>query len=72
MKKKRPNTPANSLLADLKEYLLTNHIAQEEAARTIGVSYITMNRWMNGHTKKLTGLTVAAIRTYLGIKGVRV
>lgn len=63
-RKKKPSLP-NELLTDLKDYLAANHIAQEDAAREIGVSYVTLNRWMNGHTVKLTNLAWKAVRDYL-------
>lgn len=64
MKKKLKLT--NPLLLGLKDHLFEQGISQEEAARAIGVSYVTLNRWMNGHTGvNLSGLTEKAIREFI-------
>jgi len=36
------------LLEKLEEYRLENKISQEEIAEKLGVSFNTVNRWLNG------------------------
>lgn len=33
----------------IKEYRSKNYLSQEDFANLIGVSYISVNRWENGH-----------------------
>jgi len=68
MKTKIVNEPDNELLAELKEYMAENEITQEDAAHMIGVSWITVNRWLNNQTKTLHRTTEMAIRTFMGRK----
>lgn len=39
------------LLAKLEEYRLEHRITQEQLADMLGVALITVNRWLNGHTR---------------------
>ena len=39
------------LIQELEEYRLKNRIPQEELARSLGVAFSTVNRWINGKTK---------------------
>ncbi len=55
----------SKLVDKLEEYRLENKISQERLAETLGVSFSTVNRWLNGkfepnkiqsyHIKKLIG-----------------
>ncbi len=37
------------IVQDLEEYRLENRITQEELAEMLGVTFLTVNRWLNGH-----------------------
>jgi transcriptional regulator with XRE-family HTH domain len=39
------------LLQDLETYRLKNKLTQKEVANKLGVSFATVNRWLNGHTQ---------------------
>ncbi len=39
------------LIAELEQYRLEHRITQEELANILEVAFITVNRWLNGHTK---------------------
>ena len=39
------------LVKELEEYRLKNRIPQEDLARSLGVAFSTVNRWINGKTK---------------------
>jgi transcriptional regulator with XRE-family HTH domain len=41
------------LIKKLEEYRLKNRITQERLAEMLGVSFCTVNRWLNGKTKPL-------------------
>ncbi len=43
MKKER------ELIDELEEYRLKNRITQQELADLLRVSFVTVNRWLNGH-----------------------
>ena len=40
-----------SLIKRLEEHRLENRISQEELARSLGVAFSTVNRWINDQTK---------------------
>jgi len=40
----------NELIEKLEEYRLESKITQEQLADMLGVTFITVNRWLNGHT----------------------
>jgi len=40
-----------NIIKELKDYRLKNKITQQELARMLEVSFATVNRWFNGHTK---------------------
>jgi len=40
-----------NLIKKLDEYRLENKIPQQELAKMLGVSFSTVNRWFNGHSK---------------------
>lgn len=35
----------------LEEYRLENRMTQVELADLLGVAFVTVNRWLNGHTR---------------------
>ncbi|MCP4582422.1 MAG: helix-turn-helix domain-containing protein [candidate division Zixibacteria bacterium] len=37
------------LIEELEEYRLDNRITQQELADLLGVSFVTINRWLNRH-----------------------
>jgi len=39
------------LIKRLEVYRLENRISQQELARSLNVSFATVNRWLNGKTK---------------------
>ncbi len=39
------------LVESLRLYRLEHQLTQQELARKLGVSFITVNRWFNGRTK---------------------
>ena len=41
----------DKLLKELEEYRLDNRITQMKLADMLGVAFITVSRWLNGHTK---------------------
>jgi transcriptional regulator with XRE-family HTH domain len=41
----------DDLVKKLEEYRLENRITQQELAEMLKVKFITVNRWLNGHTK---------------------
>ncbi|MDP8215826.1 MAG: helix-turn-helix transcriptional regulator [Candidatus Kaelpia imicola] len=40
-----------NIIKELKDYRLKNKITQQELAKMLEVSFATVNRWFNGHTK---------------------
>lgn len=43
--------PMIKAVRELEEYRLKNRIPQEDLARSLGVAFSTVNRWINGKTK---------------------
>lgn len=41
----------DNLIKELEEYRLKNRISQEKLAKLLGVSFVSVNRWLNGHSK---------------------
>jgi len=41
----------DALIARLEEYRLDNRISQKRLAELLGVAFVTVSRWLNGHTK---------------------
>lgn len=39
------------LIEQLEEFRLENRITQEALAERIGVAFVTVSRWLNGHTR---------------------
>jgi transcriptional regulator with XRE-family HTH domain len=40
----------DKLIKSLDEYRLEHKISQEKLAKILGVTFVTVNRWFNGHT----------------------
>ena len=40
-----------NIISRLEEYRLKNRITQQKLARILDVSFVTVNRWLNGHAK---------------------
>ena len=40
----------NKLIEQLDNFRLENRISQEKLAGMLGVTFVTVNRWFNGHT----------------------
>lgn len=49
----------------LKEILKTSHWTQEQLAANLGVSYVTVNSWMNGRTRPQKSMIESIRRLYL-------
>jgi transcriptional regulator with XRE-family HTH domain len=60
----------NSLIERLEEYRLEHRISQEKLAETLGVAFITVNRWLNGHTEP-NKIQTYHIKKLLAAKGER-
>ena len=41
----------DDLIAKLEEYRLENRITQQQLADMLGVAFVTVSRWLNGHTR---------------------
>ena len=41
----------DKLIEELEEFRLENKITQVELASMLDVAFVTVNRWLNGHTK---------------------
>lgn len=40
----------DNLIAKLEKYRLENRITQQELAELLDVAFVTVSRWLNGHT----------------------
>ncbi|MCX6832166.1 MAG: helix-turn-helix transcriptional regulator [candidate division Zixibacteria bacterium] len=40
-----------NLINQLEEFRLENRISQEGIAEMLGVTFVTVNRWFNGHSQ---------------------
>lgn len=41
----------DNLIKQLEDYRLKNRLTQAELAQLLGVSYVSINKWLNGHTR---------------------
>lgn len=39
------------MLEKLEEYRLENRLSQQKLAEILGVTFVTVNRWFNGHNE---------------------
>jgi len=53
---------SEKLIIDIKQYLERRKISQEEFAHKIGVSFSTLNRWLNKKTKPKSKAIIEAIK----------
>ena len=56
------------LIRELDEYRLEHRITQQELARMLGVAFVTVNRWLNGHSQP-NKIQTYHIRKLLASKG---
>lgn len=40
-----------NIISRLEKYRLKNRITQQKLAELLGVSFVSVNRWLNGHAK---------------------
>jgi len=57
------------LIQTLRNHLKRSGLSQEELAHRIGVSTVTVNRWLNGNITKMHKTTEMAIYSYLKSAG---
>ncbi|MBL7068809.1 MAG: helix-turn-helix transcriptional regulator [Candidatus Omnitrophica bacterium] len=57
---------SEKLIGDIKDYLDRRKISQEEFAHKIGVSFSTLNRWLNRKTKPKSKAILEAIKREIG------
>lgn len=55
------------LIKKLEEYRLERRITQEKLAEILGVGFVTVNRWFNGHQKP-NKIQAYHIKKLIGIK----
>ena len=41
----------DNIIIQLEEYRLKHRITQQDLARKLGVSFVSVNRWLNGHAR---------------------
>ena len=63
----RKNDP---LINRLQRYRLEHQLTQEQLARKLGVAFITLNRWLNGHATP-QALQQFRIEKLLGLRKAR-
>lgn len=57
---------SDELIRAIKDHLERNKISQEEFAHKVGISFSTLNRWLNKKTKPKSKLVIEAIKRELG------
>jgi len=57
---------SDKLIGDIKHYLERERISQEEFAHKIGVSFSTLNRWLNKKTNPKSKAIIEAIKREIG------
>jgi len=57
---------SEKLIGEIKYYLDRKKISQEEFAHKIGVSFSTLNRWLNKKTKPKSRAILEAIKREIG------
>ena len=57
---------SEKLIVDIKDYLNRRKISQEEFAHKIGVSFSTLNRWLNKKTKPKSKAIIGAVKREIG------
>jgi len=57
---------SDKLIGEIKHYLLREKISQEEFAHRIGVSFSTLNRWLNKKTSPNSKAILEAIKREIG------
>ncbi|MBU4377231.1 MAG: helix-turn-helix transcriptional regulator [Candidatus Omnitrophica bacterium] len=57
---------SDKLIGDIKYYLQREKISQEDFAHKIGVSFSTLNRWLNKKTKPKSKAIIEAVKRAIG------
>lgn len=57
---------SDDLIRQVKEYLRKEKLSQEQLAHKIGVSYTTLNRWLNKKTKPKSQAILEAVKKEIG------
>jgi len=57
---------SDELIRAIKDHLERNKISQEEFAHKVGISFSTLNRWLNKKTKPKSRIVIEAIKRELG------
>jgi len=57
---------SEKLIGDIKSYLARERISQEDFAQRIGVSFSTLNRWLNKKTTPKSKAIIEAIKRQIG------
>ena len=57
----------NDLIGQLNHYRLEKKLTQEQLAKKLGVTFQTVNRWLNGHMKP-RALQKHQIKRLIGLK----
>ena len=57
---------SEKLIGDIKHYLRRESISQEAFAHRIGVSFCTLNRWLNKKNKPKSKAIIEAIKKEIG------
>ena len=57
---------SEKLIGDIKHYLSREKISQEDFAHRIGVSFCTLNRWLNKKNKPKSKAIIEAIKKEIG------
>lgn len=57
---------SDKLISDIKNYLQKERLSQEDFAHKIGVSFCTLNRWLNKKTKPKSKAIIESIKRVIG------
>jgi len=57
---------SEELVRKVREYLKKESMSQEQLAHKIGVSYTTLNRWLNKKTQPKSLAIIEAIKNEIG------
>ena len=57
---------SDQLIGDIKHHLNRRRISQEDFAHKIGVSFSTLNRWLNKKTAPRSKAIIEAIKREIG------
>jgi len=57
---------SDKLIGDIRDHLSRRKISQEDFAHKIGVSFSTLNRWLNRKTAPKSKAIIGAIKREIG------